>query len=53
MDRDKNAYSDLTYLGRKTIHVNLPFTRSRESKDVESLTIYLYNDYVLIGIKCL
>ena len=37
MDRDKKAYSDLNYVGPRTIHINLPFTRSRESKDVESL----------------
>ena len=36
-DRDKKACSDLTYVERKAIHTNLPFTRSRESKDVESL----------------
>ena len=34
-DRDEKACSDLNYVGRKTIHINLTFTRSRESKDVE------------------
>ena len=33
----KKAYSDLNYLGYKTIHIILPFTRSRESKDMEIL----------------
>ena len=39
-DCDKKAYSDLTYVGRKTIHINLPFTRSRETKDEESLFFF-------------
>ena len=36
-DRDKKAYRDLNYVGRKTIHINLPFTGSQASKDVESV----------------
>ena len=31
---DKKAYSDLNYVGHKTIHIDPPFTRSRESKHV-------------------
>ena len=31
---DKKAYSDLSYVGHKTIHIDLPFSRSRESKHV-------------------
>ena len=34
---DKKAYGDLNYVGHKTMHMNLPFTRSRESKHVEFL----------------
>ena len=35
---NKKAFSDLNYAGHETIHINLPFTRSRESKqDVEIL----------------
>ena len=38
---DKKAYSDLNYVGHKTIHINLelPFTKSRKSKHVEILGI--------------
>ena len=52
---DKKAYSDLNYAGHKTIHINLQFTRSRESKHVEilgtenELTMILYWG----RIKCL
>ena len=34
---DKKAYSDLNYVGRKTLHINLPFTGWRVSKHVEIL----------------
>ena len=34
---DKKAYGDLNYVGHKTIHIDLPFTRSRESKHVKIL----------------
>ena len=34
---DKKAYSDLNYVGHKTIHIDLPFARSRESKHVKIL----------------
>ena len=34
---DKKAFSDLNYVGHKTIHIDLPFTRSRESKHVKIL----------------
>ena len=29
---DKKVYSDLNYDGHKTIHIDLHFTRTRESK---------------------
>ena len=34
---DKKAYSDLNYVGHKTIHIDLPFARSRELKHVKIL----------------
>ena len=34
---DKKAYIDLNYVESKTIHIDLPFTRSRESKHVKIL----------------
>ena len=34
-DRDNKAHRDLNYVGHETIHINLPFTRSRKSEDVE------------------
>ena len=34
-DRDNKAHSDLNYVGHETININLPFTRSRKSEDVE------------------
>ena len=34
---DKKAYGDLNNVGHNTIHINLPFTTSRESKHVEIL----------------
>ena len=34
---DKKAYSDLKYVGYKTIHMDLRFTRSRESKHLKIL----------------
>ena len=35
---DKKAYSDLNYVGHKTIHIDLTFTRSRrQSKHVKIL----------------
>ena len=34
---DKKAYSDLNCVGHKTIHIDLPFTRSRESKHAKIL----------------
>ena len=40
---DKKAYSDLNYAGHKTIHINLPFTRSRESRHVKILYWYALN----------
>ena len=52
----KKAYRDLNYVGHKTIHIDLPFARSRESKlkrgnsRNRNLT---RNDSVLIRIKCL
>ena len=30
---DKKAYSDLNYVGHKTIHINLPFT-DRENRNM-------------------
>ena len=33
--RDKKAFSDLNYVGHKTIHNDLPLTGSRESKHVK------------------
>ena len=42
-DRDKKAYSDLNYAGHITIHINLPFTRSRESRHVKILYWYALN----------
>ena len=51
---DKKANSDLNYVGHKTIHINLLFTRSQEPKYVEILgTEITYNDSVLIRIKYL
>ena len=51
---DKKAYSDLNYAGHKTIHIDLPFARSRESKRENSRKRNLtHNDSVLIRIKCL
>ena len=38
--QNKNAYSDLNYVGRKTLYasrINLPFTRSREVRGVENI----------------
>ena len=37
MDGWMDGCSDLYYIGHTTIHINLPFTRSREPKDVEIL----------------
>ena len=34
---DKKTYSDLNYVGHKTIHIDLPFARSCESKHVKIL----------------
>ena len=34
-DRGKKAHSDLNVFEYKKIHINLFFTRSRKSKDVE------------------
>ena len=49
---DKKAYSDLNYVGHKTIHINLPFTRSRESKRENSRNRNLtHNDSVLMRKK--
>ena len=52
---DKKAYSDLKYVGYKTIHIDLLFTRSQESKHVKNSRNrnLIHNDYVLIRIKCL
>ena len=36
-DHDKKAYSDLNYVEHKTIHMEIPFARSRESKHVKIL----------------
>ena len=34
---DKKAYSDLNYVGHKTIHIDHPYTILRESKHVKIL----------------
>ena len=45
---DKKTSSDLNYVGHKTIYIDLPFTRSRESKHAKilgteiQLTMILY-----------
>ena len=51
---DKKAYSDLNYVEHKTIHMEILFARSRESKRENSRHRNLtHNDSVLIRIKCL
>ena len=45
---DKKTSVDLNYVGHKTVYIDLPFTRSRESKHVKilgteiQLTMILY-----------
>ena len=43
---DKKTFSGLNYVGHKTIHIDLPFTRWRESKHVHgtkvTMILYLY-----------
>ena len=39
-DHDKKVHSDLNYMsGHKTVHIDLPFIRSRKSKDVEIVVV--------------
>ena len=44
---DKKAYSDLNYVGHKTIHIDLPFAKSRESKNVKILGTEIYLTMIL------